>query len=520
VTAPSANVAGPVPASTGDPADRAAELVSAMSDVELVGQVLMPTVNLADRGASAADLVRTYRLGGVILMGNIEDVGADATAAQVRAFTDTLRAASKEAGARVDPLVATDQEYGWVTRIKSGVVQLPSAMTFGAAGRPDLTEAAWRGAGSELAAVGINVDFAPDADVIGDPGNVVIGSRSYGSDPAVVSAQVTAAVRGLQSAGVAATPKHFPGHGYTTVNSHEALPVLEQTREMLDGRDLPPFRASIDAGAWLVMSGHLDVRALDPGVPASFSRKVLVDLLRDKMGFRGVTVTDALNMEPPKRWTPAESAVRALLAGNDLLLMPPDLVAARKGLLDALASGRLPRERLLEAVTRVLTLKFRLATFGRPDVSTLDGAAHRDAARAVAAAGVTVLTGSCSGTLVAGGVRVTSSKGREQQAGWLADALRRLGVSVVASGGSVVHLVGYGDGTADLDSGATATVAMDTPYVLRSATSAVRIATYSSTEVAMEALAAVIAGKASAPGRSPVAITGLPESACAAPRSG
>jgi beta-N-acetylhexosaminidase len=268
------------------------------------------------------------------------------------------------------------------------------------------------------------------------------------------------------------------------------------------------------------MSGHLDVRALDAGVPASFSRKVLVDLLRDKMGFGSVAVTDALNMEPAQRWAPAESAVRALLAGNDLLLMPPELAAVHKGLLDALASGRLPRERLVEAVTRVLTLKFRLAAFARPDMSTLDGRAHRDAARAVAAAGVTVLTGSCSGALVQGGVRVTSSKGRERQAGWLADALTRLGVSVVTSGGSVVHLVGYGDDTADLDPGATATVAMDTPYVLRAATSAVRIATYSSTEVAMEALAAVIAGRASAPGRSPVAITGLPGSACAAPKSG
>ncbi len=233
-------------------------------------------------------------------------------------------------------------------------------------------------------------------------------------------------------------------------------------------------------------------------------------------GSPGLSITDALNMEPAKQWPAGEAAVRAMLAGNDLLLMPPDLAQARQGLLDALGSGRLPRERLVQAVTRILTLKFKLGDVPRPDMSIVDSPGHREAAAAVAAAAVTVLSGPCVGPLVAGPVWVTTSEGRGQQGQWLTDALTRAGVTVVSQGGSRVHLVGYGDGTDDLARGAAATVAMDTPYVLAAADSPVRVATYSSTQVAMEALAAVIAGTARPTGKSPVVVSGLPATACSA----
>src|SRR5690606_35816512 len=140
------------------------------------------------------------------------------------------------------------------------------------------------------------VDFAPDADVLGDSRSTVIGSRSCGSDPRAAAEQVAAAGRGLHGAGVAATLKHFPGHGHTSGDSNGGLPVLRQSRAELDRADLPPFAAGIDAGAWLVMSGHLDTRSVDPGVPASFSHKVLTDVLRGQLGFTGVVVTDAMNI--------------------------------------------------------------------------------------------------------------------------------------------------------------------------------------------------------------------------------
>jgi beta-N-acetylhexosaminidase len=516
-----------------------AALAAGLSDVDLVGQVLVPYAyglsasDVSDGAArgnqkyagvdTPAQMVAKYRLGGLML---VNYTSGDATAktnpttnidspAQVHDLTAGLQSAARTLPAGVPLLIGLDQEFGWVTRIRAGVVQLPSGMGIGAAGDPKLTEAGWAAAGADLATLGVNVDFAPDADVLGSAGNAVIGTRSYGSSAPAVATEVAAAVRGLHSAGVAATVKHFPGHGHTTVDSHENTPVLTQTMASLQSGDLPPFTSAIAAGTDLVMSGHLDVHAIDPGTPASFSSKVLVDLLRTRLGFQGVVITDALNMAPAERWPPGEAAVRAILAGNDMLLQPVDLAATQKGLLDALGSGQLPRARLLQAVTRILTLKLRL--LGGPPPGTLAqlGSADRQAAAArLTAAGVTVLKGGCTGALVHGTATVTSSGGRDQQRAWLADALKADGVAVADGGGTVVHLVGYGDTADDLAPKAAVTVAMDSPVILARATSPVRLATYASTQAAMTALAAVLAGKAGAPGRSPVDVPGLPRSAC------
>nr|WP_308441036.1 glycoside hydrolase family 3 N-terminal domain-containing protein [Planosporangium mesophilum] len=541
---PSGASAGPAtwrgPSATGsatDPAARASALVAGFSDEDLVGQVLMPfaygedatkassqaaTANRGYAGVdTAAQMVEKYRLGGLILMNR---AAGDPTAstnktsnitspAQVRTLTDGLQRVAATLPSRAPLLVATDQEYGVVNRLRDGVTQLPSAMAFGAAGDPALTRAAWAAAGSDLRAVGINVDFAPIADVV-EQGGGVIGSRSYGSDPAAVSGQVRAAVQGLRDAGLAATLKHFPGHGHTNGDSHTQLPVLGQSRDQLAAGDLPPFSAGIGAGVDLVMSGHLDVRAIDPGVPASFSSKVLIDLLRGQLGFRGVVVSDALNMAPAQKYPPGEAAVRALVAGNDLLLMPPDLTAAQRGLLDGLRSGQLPKQRLVEAATRVLTLRLRLAGYRQPDLASVAGAPRQAAAAKVTAAAVTLLRGGCQGPLVPRGpVRVTASSGRDQQTRWLSEALRAQGYAVGQSGPEV-RLVGYGDEKTDLSSGAAVTVAMDEPLILAGSKSPVLLATYSSSQAAMTSLAAVIAGAAPAPGRSPLDVPGLPRSGC------
>jgi beta-N-acetylhexosaminidase len=236
------------------------------------------------------------------------------------------------------------------------------------------------------------------------------------------------------------------------VDSHDATPVLTQSLASLQSGDLPPFTSAIAAGTDLVMSGHLDVHALDPGTPASFSSKVLIDLLRTKLGFKGVVITDALNMAPAEQWPPGEAAVRAILAGNDMLLQPVDLAATQKGLLDALKSGQLPRDRLVQAVTRILTLKLRLIGGPQPgSLAQLDSADRQAAAARLTAAGITVLKGGCTGALVHGTVAVTSSGGRDQQRTWLTDALKADGVDIVEDGaGTVVHLVGYGDTADDL----------------------------------------------------------------------
>ncbi len=522
-----------------DPAVAAAQLVSTLADEDLVGQVLMPyaygdSATEVSAGSAAgnrelagvdtpAQMVAKYHLGGLILVGFSADDPTSSnqpttnvdSPAQVRELTTGLQAAAGRLPTGSAPmLIGIDQEFGVVTRITDGVTALPSAMALGAAGDPTLTETAWRAAGTELAALGVNVDFAPVADVLAMK-SAVIGSRSFGADPANVGAQVGGSVRGLQSAGVAATLKHFPGHGHATADSHQDLPVLTQNRKTLDATALPPFRAGIEAGAWLVMAGHLDVRAIDPKVPATFSHKLLTDVLRGELGFTGVLVTDAMNMAPAKRYPPGEAAVRALNAGNDLLLMPPNLSQAYDGLLAGVRDGTLPRARLVEAATRVLTLRFRLADRPAPELSVLNSADHQQAARRVAAAAVTMLRGSCSAALTSGPVRVTSSGGRDRTRALLTEALRAAGVTVVAKGGTAVHLVGYGDTADDLSADAEVTVAMDTPYLLGGANSKVLLATYSSTPASMAALADVLAGRAKPGGRSPVAVPGLPRTVCA-----
>jgi beta-N-acetylhexosaminidase len=535
---PASPTASPSPGGGPDPAVRAAELVGRLTDEDLVGQVLMPyaygdSATTVSAGSAAgnralagvdtpAEMIAKYRLGGLILVGFSADdpTGRNQVTsnvdnpAQVHGLTGGLQAAAGKLPAGAAPLlIATDQEFGVVTRIATGVTVLPSAMAFGAAGDPALTEAAWQAAGTELAALGINVDFAPDADVLGAH-SAVIGSRSFGDDPSATGAQVAAAVRGLQGAGVAATLKHFPGHGHTAADSHDGLPQLTQDRDALDAGDLPPFRAGIAAGAGLVMSGHLDVQAIDPGTPATFSHKVLTDLLRGELGFTAVVVSDGMNMAPAKVYPPGEAAVRAINAGNDLLVMPPNLTQAYDGLLAAVRNGTLPRTRLVEAATRVLTLKFRLGERPAPPMSTLDSAPHREAARRVATASVTALRGSCTDAALQGPVTVTASAGRERTAATLTEALRAAGATVVAQGGTVVHLVGYGDAAADLNAAATVTVAMDTPYLLDTAKSPVLLATYSSSAVSMAALADVLVGRARPTGSSPVPVTGLPRSSC------
>jgi len=325
---------------------------------------------------------------------------------------------------------------------------------------------------------------------------------------------VAAAVRGLRSAGVASALKHFPGHGHTTADSHTELPVVSLSRADWEARDRPPFLAGVQAGAGLVMSGHLDVRALDKGVAATFSRTVMTDVLRRELRFTGVAVTDAMNMAPAMKWPPGEAAVRALNAGNDLLLMPPDLAAARDGVLAALKDGTLPRARLVEAATRVLTLRFGSTAKPQPELTTMRSPRHERAVSAAAAASITVLRGRCAGPLVDGPVTVTASGGREVARVTLVKALQAAGVPVRSAGGKIIHLVGYGDRLTDLSMNAEVTVGMDKPELLGAARSPALVATYSSSAASLSALAGVIAGTAKAPGRSPVVVTSLPPSAC------
>lgn len=499
-------------------------MVSAMTDEELLGLVLMPhayghdaeDVTDASKAANQAhagvdtpgEMVRKYHLGGLILMRfSAEDptAGTNPTSnldspEQITKLTSGLQ---KAAGERLPLIIGIDQEFGAVTRITSGISALPAAMGFGAAADPGLTERAWRGVGGELMRLGINTDFAPTADVLANAGNTVIGSRSYGSDPAAVTAQITAVMAGLSGAGLASAVKHFPGHGNTDVDSHKGLPELDQPKSRLMDEDLVPFKAAIAAGVPMVMAGHLDVRSIDPGVPASLSKKVLVDLLRGELGFQGVCISDAFQMEPvTQRYGPREAAWRGILAGNDLILMPENVTEAYAGLAEALKDGRLPRERLVEAATRVVVMKQWLKAHAS---SGADLGSAAPVAAEIAHAAIAQVAG--CGDTVKGPVRLTG--GADVTRERLAKALKDRGVTVSADAPTTVQLTGFLDTPADVDPGAQVTVSTDTPYILAHVNSPIRLAAFGTTQFSMDAVADMLTGKTKATAHLPVPVKNL-----------
>lgn len=256
-------------------------------------------------------------------------------------------------------IVAVDQEGGGVVRV-TDLPYPPGAMALGAADDVALTRAVAAATGHGLRSVGIDVDFAPVADVNSNPANPVIADRSFGADPELVSRHVVAFVQGLQGAGVGATVKHFPGHGDAAVDSHLALPTLDLSLEELERREWPPFVAAFEAGVAAVMTAHIVMPRIDPDFPGTLSRKVITGLLRERLGFDGAVFTDALEMKAiSDRWGGAEAAVLALAAGVDmpvqvasLRLQEETIVAIER----AVAEGRLDQQALAVSARRLARL--------------------------------------------------------------------------------------------------------------------------------------------------------------------
>ncbi|WP_328366463.1 glycoside hydrolase family 3 N-terminal domain-containing protein [Micromonospora zamorensis] len=300
----------------------------------------------------AVDLLADGLAGHTLFGTNVHDP------AQVAASTAALRAG------RPDALIAIDEEGGDVTRLAHAPGSpYPGNAALGAIGDVALTRRVYQSIGAELAALGITVNLAPTVDVNTADDNPVIGTRSFGADPVRVAAHSAAAVTGLQAAGVAACAKHFPGHGATVTDSHHELPTVDAPLALLRQRDLPPFAAVVAAGARAVMTAHIRVPALTGTDPATFSRAVLVDLLRAEYGFTGTVITDALEMKGAAvaAGGVGPAAVRALAAGADLLCIGAKVdaqlverVAAE--IVDALTDGRLATARVEEAAGRAADL--------------------------------------------------------------------------------------------------------------------------------------------------------------------
>ncbi|MBK3578108.1 glycoside hydrolase family 3 protein, partial [Streptomyces sp. MBT65] len=274
---------------------------------------------------------------------------------QLSALTAQLRSE------RDDVLVAIDEEGGDVTRLEARTgSSFPGNHALGAVDDVDLTRAVAHELGRRLAACGVNLNWAPSADVNSNPSNPVIGVRSFGADPELVARHTAAYVSGLQSAGVAACTKHFPGHGDTAVDSHHALPRIDAEQSVLEERELLPFRAAIAAGTRAVMSAHILVPTLDPEHPATLSLRVLTDLLRGRLDYDGLIVTDGMEMQAIAATYGIErGSVLAIAAGADAICVGGGLAddetvrRLRDALVGAVRSGDLPEERLAEAAERV-----------------------------------------------------------------------------------------------------------------------------------------------------------------------
>jgi beta-N-acetylhexosaminidase len=490
-------------APTARPGSWIPDFVAGMSLEEKVGQLFVPAFGSP---AEAKRMIRRQHVGGFIYFpGNTRDP------AQTARLSNALQAAAK-----VPLLIGVDEEQGLVSRLPY-LTGFPGNMALGATNRPEDAREAARVTGVELRAVGINQNYAPVADVNVNPANPVIGVRSFGSDPQLVSRLLVAAIEGYQSAGVAATAKHFPGHGDTDTDSHTGLPVIRHSRKTWERIDAPPFRAAIQRNVDAIMTAHIVVPGLDSsGDPATLSRAVLTDLLRTRLGYGGVVVTDSLQMAgATKKYGAAGAAVRAVTAGADQLLMPMDLPDAYAAVLRAARAGKIPRSRIDEAVTRILRLKEQRGIFGkvRADPGKAEriiGAdEHRAVVRRVAEHSITLVRN--SGDVLPlrdRRVYVTGPRAAE-----LSAALRRAGARVAGSLGAadvaVLTTLNAGSATAArvraLAGRPVVVAALGRPYDLADVGPAkAALATYSSSNASVNALARALSGRLKPTGKLPV----------------
>jgi len=338
-------------------------------------------------------------------------------------------------------IIAIDQEGGTVVRLPGASVA-PSAMALGAVDDVELSERLGRATGRGVRRIGVNVDFAPVADVQSNPGNPVIAERAFGADPQHVARHVAAFVRGLQDVGVAATLKHFPGHGDVAVDSHLALPRLEADAWRLATLEWPPFEAGIAVGAAAVMSAHLLVSALDPELPSTLSRATLEGVLRERLGFGGVLFSDALDMRAiAERWDAGEAALRALNAGIDVPVLcnrpMREHLAALEALERGVREGRIDPARVGSATERIAALLAAYpngAADSDSDRLARDAQAESEAAtRAISAVGTpaTLQPGRPVALLGRGAVAAGAASDAATPVAALRDALAAVDVPVV-----------------------------------------------------------------------------------------
>lgn len=377
--------------------------VSELSLEEKVGQLLMVHFHGEEANEDARRLIQELHVGGIIYYNWANGLHSPQQVARLSQGLQQIAGSTPHA---LPLLIAADQEGGVVNRLKNGFTLFPSNYALGLTEEYQLGKESARIVGQELKAVGVSLNLAPVADVYTNPANPIIGIRAFSSEPLKAALWAASSLQGYREAGIAAVLKHFPGHGDSSVDSHEALPVISKNREELDRCELLPFRR-LAGSADAIMTAHLMFPALDPDNCATLSKNIIEDLLRKELNFRGVAMTDSLAMEGILSQCSSleEAAFRALEAGHDIILLGgKQLLATQHGLefgvedvrrvfqslVNAVKTGKLPEKKVDEAVERILVLKRKAGLFdpaGTRSVSLEDQVGtgeHRAAARQIA----------------------------------------------------------------------------------------------------------------------------------------
>ena len=344
--------------------DRISDMLKGMTLEEKVGQLLIVGVEGPNSDEYSNKLIEEYHVGGFILFKkNIQD------SSQLVGLLNSLKK-TNSLNNKVPLFLSVDEEGGRVSRLPGELKKLPSNRVIGGRNDTKLSYKIGSLLGDELKAFGFNVDFAPVLDINSNPKNPVIGDRAFGAEPELVTSLGVQTMKGIQDQGVIAGIKHFPGHGDTSVDSHLGLPKVKHTLERLESFELIPFKKAIDSGADVVMIAHILLPELDAANPASFSRAVITDLLRTRMSYNGVVITDDFTMGAiVKNYDMAAAAVKSIQAGGDIVLVCHEFSkqeAVLKALLDAARTGELSQERIDESVYRILSLKHKYGLVDAP----------------------------------------------------------------------------------------------------------------------------------------------------------
>ncbi|MBM6588995.1 glycoside hydrolase family 3 N-terminal domain-containing protein [Brevibacterium sp. RIT 803] len=490
--------AEPADIGPADFADEAKEIVESFSDDELAGSLIIGTWSGTDI-QTGVNLLKDNNLGGLIVMA--DNLPENPTPDQVKGVTEAVNAARSK-GQPVS--IGVDQEGGPVSRLGTGALPFPPLMALSATQDPDLTQTATKVQGQNLTDLGFTIDFAPDADVTTGENDVAINVRSAGDDHKAAAEVVAQAATGYHLGGVASSAKHFPGHGRLHVDSHESLPVSKKSIKELEDTDLLPFKSAVKAGVPMVMMGHIGLPDAKT-TPATLNEKAYQSL-RDTLDFDGVIITDALNMKAVDQNQSGIETVKALSAGADLALMPPDSTAAQKAVVKAMKDGDLKKSELQKKAERVVAMQLATAKTQKTMTDDSDGddsgsgsdsgpAGSEDPQKVltdVAEKSLTVLKGECA---FEGTDSISIVGGSEKEKTELTKAAKDAGLTV-GSGGTSVSL--------SPDTSAEVAVGTAAPWTMRTTSAQSAVTAYDSNPHALKAVAKWLKGDLSASGKLPV----------------